>query len=155
MYISFMRIFLLFIFFITVNCSGNKVTNYHGAKLLEEKFNEIQINISNKNDLINIIGPPSTVSDFNPNKWFYIERLKTNQSLFKLGNQVIKKNNILIVELNEKGILKNKNLLNLDNMNDIKYLKNVTAKDFKKKEKILSGVLSSFREKINAPMRNR
>ena len=150
-----MRIFLLFIFFITVNCSGNKVTNYHGAKLLEEKFNEIQINISNKNDLINIIGPPSTVSDFNPNKWFYIERLKTNQSLFKLGNQVIKKNNILIVELNEKGILKNKNLLNLDNMNDIKYLKDVTAKDFKKKEKILSGVLSSFREKINAPMRNR
>ena len=150
-----MKIFLLFIFFITVNCSGNKVTNYHGAKLLEEKFNEIQINISNKNDLINIIGPPSTVSDFNPNKWFYIERLKTNQSLFKLGNQVIKKNNILIVELNEKGILKNKNLLNLDNMNDIKYLKNVTAKDFKKKEKILSGVLSSFREKINAPMRNR
>ena len=155
MYISFMRIFLLFIFFITINCSGNKVTNYHGAKLLEEKFNEIQINISNKNDLINIIGPPSTVSDFNPNKWFYIERLKTNQSLFKLGNQVIKKNNILIVELNEKGILKNKNLLNLDNMNDIKYLKNVTAKDFKKKDKILSGVLSSFREKINAPMRNR
>ena len=150
-----MRIFLLFIFFITINCSGNKVTNYHGAKLLEEKFNEIQINISNKNDLINIIGPPSTVSDFNPNKWFYIERLKTNQSLFKLGNQVIKKNNILIVELNEKGILKNKNLLNLDNMNDIKYLKNVTAKDFKKKDKILSGVLSSFREKINAPMRNR
>ena len=150
-----MKIFLLFIFFITVNCSGNKVTNYHGAKLLEEKFNEIQINISNKNDLINIIGPPSTVSDFNPNKWFYIERLKTNQSLFKLGNQVIKKNNILIVELNEKGILKNKNLLNLDNMNDIKYLKDVTAKDFKKKEKILSGVLSSFREKINAPMRNR
>ena len=57
--------------------------------------------------------------------------------------------------MNEKGILKNKNLLNLDNMNDIKYLKDVTEKDFKKKEKILSGVLSSFREKINAPMRNR
>ena len=150
-----MRIFLLFIFFIIINCSGNKVTNYHGAKLLEEKFDEIKVNISNKNDLIKIIGPPSTISDFNPNKWFYIERLKTNQSLFKLGNQVIKKNNILIVELNEKGILKNKNLLNLDNMNDIKYLKDVTAKDFKKKEKILSGVLSSFREKINAPMRNR
>ena len=155
MYISFMRIFLLFIFFIIINCSGNKVTNYHGAKLLEEKFDEIKVNISNKNDLIKIIGPPSTISDFNPNKWFYIERLKTNQSLFKLGNQVIKKNNILIVELNDRGILKNKNLLNLDNMNDIKYLKKITTKDFKKDEKILSGVLTSFREKINAPMRNR
>ena len=150
-----MRIFLLFIFFIIINCSGNKVTNYHGAKLLEEKFDEIKVNISNKNDLIKIIGPPSTVSDFNPNRWIYIERLKTNQSLFKLGNQVIKKNNILIVELNDKGILKKKNLLNLDNMNDIKYLKKITTKDFKKDEKILSGVLTSFREKINAPMRNR
>ena len=150
-----MRIFLLFIFFIIINCSGNKVTNYHGAKLLEEKFDEIKVNISNKNDLIKIIGPPSTVSDFNPNRWIYIERLKTNQSLFKLGNQVIKKNNILIVELNDRGILKNKNLLNLDNMNDIKYLKKITTKDFKKDEKILSGVLTSFREKINAPMRNR
>ena len=156
MYISFMKIILLFIFFfITINCSGNKVTNYHGAKLLEKKFDEIHINISNKNDLIKIIGPPSTISHFNPNKWFYIERLKTNQSLFKLGNQVIKKNNILIVELNEKGILKNKNLLDLNNMKDIKYLKKITTKDFKKNEKILSGLLISFREKINAPMRNR
>ena len=33
--------------------------------------------------LIKIIGPPSTISDFNKNKWFYIERLKTNQSFIK------------------------------------------------------------------------
>ena len=149
-----MRIFLLFIFFITVNCSGNKVTNYHGAKLLEEKFNEIQINISNKNDLINIIGPPSTVSYFNPNKWFYIERLKTNQSLLKLGTQKIKKNNILIVELDEKGIVVNKKLLDLNEMNNVEYLKLVTTKEFKK-DSLIYNVFSSLREKINAPLRNR
>ena len=77
--------------------------------------------MSNKNDLIRLIGPPSSVSDFNNNKWFYIERLKTNQSLIKLGNQKIEKNNVLIVELDKFGIVKGKKLLDLENMNDVKY----------------------------------
>ena len=151
---SFINYIILIIFIFIVNCSGNKVSNYHGIKLLEAKYDKIEINKSNKNDLIKIIGPPSSISEFNKNKWFYIERLKTNQSLIKLGNQKIKKNNILIVELDNRGILKKKELLNLDNMNDIKYSKFITSKEFKD-DKFLSGVFSSLREKINAPMRNR
>ena len=150
-----MRFYIIFIFIFTINCSGNKVSNYHGTKFLEVKYKEIEINVTNKNDLLKIIGPPSTVSDFDENKWFYFERLKTNQSLIKLGNQVIKKNNILVVELNNKGILKNKYLFDLNNMNDVKYLKNVTSKEFKQDKSIVSGLFTSFREKINAPMRNR
>ena len=151
---SFINYIILIIFIFIVNCSGNKVSNYHGIKLLEAKYDKIEINKSNKNDLIKIIGPPSSISEFNKNKWFYIERLKTNQSLIKLGNQKIKKNNILIVELDSRGVLKKKELLNLDNMNDIKYSKFITSKEFKD-DKFLSGVFSSLREKINAPMRNR
>ena len=90
----------------------------------------IEVNVTNKNDLIKIIGPPSTISDFNKNLWFYFERLKTNQSLLKLGAQKIKENNILIVELNNKGILKSKRILDLDDMNDVEYLKTVTTKEF-------------------------
>ena len=144
---------LLFIIFI-INCSGNKVSNYHGVKRLESKYNEIKVNISNKNDLINIIGPPSSISEFDENKWFYIERLKTNQSLIKLGTQKIKKNNVLIVKLNNFGILESKELLDLNNMNDVKYLKKTTQKDFKN-DNFLYGVFSSLREKINAPAKNR
>ena len=147
-------LFIIILFFIT-NCSGNKVSNYHGAKLLKTKYEKIQINITNKNDIIDIIGPPSSISDFNQNKWFYFERLKTNQSLFKLGTQRIKKNNILIVELDDKGILKDKLLLDLNNMNDIKYLKAITSKEFKNNDNLLSGVVSTIREKINAPLKNR
>ena len=133
---------------------GNKVSNYHGVKRLESKYNEIKVNISNKNDLINIIGPPSSISEFDENKWFYIERLKTNQSLIKLGTQKIKKNNVLIVKLNNFGILESKELLDLNNMNDVKYLKKITQKDFKN-DNFLYGVFSSLREKINAPAKNR
>ena len=100
-----------------------------------------------------MIGPPSTVSEFNKNKWFYIERLKTNQSLLKLGRQKIKENNILIVEMNSQGIIIDKNLLNLNDMNDLKYFKQTTAKEFKNNN-VLYNVFSSLREKINAPLRN-
>ena len=148
------KYFYILLFITIINCSGNKVSNYHGAKLLETKYNEIQVNVTNKNDLLKIIGPPSSISDFNKNKWFYFERQKTNQSLFKLGAQKIKKNNILIVELNNKGILKNKKLLNLDNMNDLKYVKSETSKEFKN-DKMLYNIFSTLREKINAPIRNR
>ena len=143
---------LLFIFII--NCSGNKVSNYHGIKQLESKFDKIKVDSSNKNDLLKIIGPPSSISDFNKNKWFYIERLKTNQSIVKLGTQKIKKNNVLIVELDNKGILKSKKLLNLNDMKDIKYIEEVTQKEFKN-ENLFYNIFSSFREKINAPAKNR
>ena len=114
----------------------------------------IEVNVTNKNDLIKIIGPPSTISDFNKNLWFYFERLKTNQSLIKLGAQKIKKNNILIVELNNKGILKSKRILDLNDMNDVEYIKIVTTKEFKN-DNLIYGIFSSLREKINAPLRNR
>ena len=46
-------------------------------------------------------------------------------------------------------------MLDLNNMNDIKYLKNTTNKEFTKSDNMLYGVFSSLREKINAPLRNR
>ena len=149
-----MKYLLTLIFILTLNCSGNKVSNYHGSKLLKSKYDTIEVNITNKNDLIKTIGPPSTISDFNKNLWFYFERLKTNQSLLKLGAQKIKENNILIVELNNKGILKSKRILDLDDMNDVEYLKTVTTKEFQN-DNLIYGVFSSLREKINAPLRNR
>ncbi len=150
----FIKILYFLIFIITVNCSGNKVSNYHGVKSLESKFEELKLNSTNKNDLIKIIGPPSIKSDFNKNKWFYIERLKSNQSVFKFGKQRIEKNNVIIVELNDVGLLIDKKILNLKDMNDMKYLKNETSKEFQNKN-VLYDVFSSLREKINAPIRNK
>ncbi len=151
---SFIKIINILIFIFIINCTGNKVSNYHGVKKLEIKYSQIIVNKSNRNDILKIIGPPSSISDFNENKWFYIERLKSNQSLLKLGTQKIKINNILLVELNNKGILIDKKLLNIENMNDLKYLEDTTTKDFKNNN-FMFNLLSSLREKINAPARNR
>ena len=49
---------------------------------LEIKAKKIVVEQSNKNDVLEIIGRPSTVSLFDSNDWFYIEREKTiNQYL--------------------------------------------------------------------------
>tara|TARA_B100001027_G_scaffold202143_1_gene162691 strand:- start:87 stop:542 length:456 start_codon:yes stop_codon:yes gene_type:complete len=149
-----MKYILIIIFIFITNCSGNKVTNYHGTKSLEKKFNKITVNKTNKNDLIKIIGQPSSISDFNKNKWFYFERFKTNQSLFKLGVQKIKKNNVLILELNNAGILKSKQIKDINDMNDLDFTKKTTNKDFNNTS-VIYGVFSSLREKINAPVRNK
>ncbi len=123
-------------------------------KSLDVKFSELKLNTTNKNDLYKIVGPPSFKSDFNKNKWFYIEILRSNQSIFKFGTQKIKKNNVLIVELSKEGLLINKKIINLNDMNDVKYLKTQTDKEFQNKT-VLYDVFSSLREKINAPIRSK
>ena len=149
-----MRIFLIILFIIASGCKANKVSKNHGFISLETKFEKIQINKTNKNDLIKTIGHPSSISEFDENKWFYIERKKTNQSLFKLGIKKINKNNILIVNFNNKGLVENKKIIDLNNMNDVKYVKKITQKEFDQDNTIYN-IFSSLREKINAPARNR
>ena len=149
-----MKILFILLFLFTLNCTTNKVSKNHGFKLLEQRFDKIIINQTNKNDIMSIIGPPSTKSDFNENIWFYIERRKTNQSLIKLGIKKIEKNNILMVEFNDRGILKNKKLFDLNNMNDIKYVKSITYKEFQNNNFIYN-IFTSLREKINAPSRKK
>tara|TARA_B100001250_G_scaffold62330_1_gene48756 strand:- start:509 stop:955 length:447 start_codon:yes stop_codon:yes gene_type:complete len=140
-------IFILLLF--TISCSTNKVSKNHGYKSLETKYEKIKINVNNKNDITDIIGPPSSKSDFNENKWLYFERRKTNQSIVKLGIKKIEKNNILIVEFNSRGILIDKKLLDLNKMNDLKFAKSTTEKDFTQNNFIFN-IFTSFREKINS-----
>ena len=149
-----MRFILILLFIITTSCSANKVSKNHGFISLESKFEKIEINKTNKNDLVKVVGHPSSISGFDKNTWFYIERKKTNQSLFKLGIKKISKNNILIVEFDNKGLVKNKQLIDLNNMNDVKYVKKTTQKEFEQDNTIYN-IFSSLREKINAPARNR
>ena len=138
----------------TLSCSLNKVKNNHGVLSLENKINKIEINKSNKNDIINIFGPPSTKSTFDNNIWIYIERKKINRSIFKLGNQKIVKNNVAVLEINNKGILAKKKIYNLNEMNKYKFSEDVTENAYEK-DSYIYGVLTSLREKINAPAKRR
>ena len=147
-YISF-----IFIFFFTLNCSINKVSNTHGFRFTEKKYDEILLNKTNKNDIRISMGPPSSISKFG-DTWFYIERRKTNQSLFKLGKKKISSNNIIILEFNNMGMVSKKKLLDLSNMNDLKIAEKMTEKKFSQ-DNMIYNVLTTLREKINAPTRRK
>ena len=149
-----MKIVILFLTFLfTLNCSLNKVSNTHGFRFTENKYEKIVINTSNKNDVRALIGPPSSISKFS-DTWFYIERKKTNQSIFKLGKKKISENNIILLEFNTMGIVSNKELIELKDMNDIKKVEKMTKKKFGQ-DNALYDILSTLREKINAPTRRK
>ena len=147
------NILLFSIFLFTLNCSINKVSNIHGLILIEKKIDRIKLNNSNKNDVRLIIGPPSSISKFD-DTWFYIERKKTNQSILKLGTKKISKNNILILEFNNLGLVSNKKILNLNDMNDLKIAEKITKKKFGQDNAVYN-ILTTLREKINAPTRRK
>ncbi len=149
-----MKFFLIFVFIFILSCSTNKVVKNHGVLSLESKSKKIHINKSNANDIISILGPPSTKSTFDENTWIYVESTKVNQSIIKLGKNKIEKNNVLVVQLNNRGILKKKDFYDLQKMNDLKFSESVTKKKYANNSFVYT-FLTSLREKINAPTRRK
>ena len=148
-----MKYLLLFLFLFTLNCTLNKVSNVHGFRLLETKYNKIELNKSNKNDIRKLIGPPSSISKFE-DMWIYIERKKTNQSLLKLGKKKLSRNNILILEFNKRGLVAEKKLLDINDMKDLEIAEKKTIKKFRQ-DNYLYDIFTTLREKINAPTRRK
>ena len=133
------------------NCTLNKFIKHHGGHFLEKKSKKLVINKTNSNDVQKLLGPPSTKSDFDGNLWIYIERTTSSSKLLKLGKKDLITNNILIVELDSKGILSKKIFLNKDQMNNIKFSKELTKMNYTQKSFIYS-FFNSMRQKINDPL---
>ncbi len=146
-------IFFLLILAVT-NCSTKKLEVNHGLVNLDKKKDEINIGKSNKNDILAIFGPPSTVSTFDEDIWIYIEIKKINQSIVKLGKKKIKKNNTLIVKFDNRSLVNKVDFIDIDNLNQLKLSEKVTEKEFTTNN-MLFNVLSNIREKINAPVRRK
>ena len=141
------------VFLFTLNCSINKVSNIHGFRSLDTKSEKILLSKTNKNDVRKILGPPSSISNFD-DMWFYIERKKTNQQILKLGKKKISKNNILLLKFDSKSLVVSKEIIDIDDMNEIKIAEKKTIKKFKQ-DNMIYNIFSTLREKINAPTRNR
>ena len=136
------------------NCSTKKLEITHGLVNLDKKKNSITIGKSNKNDILNIFGPPSTISTFNEDIWIYIELKKVNQSIVKLGKKRIKKNNTLIVKFDNRSLVNKVDFIDIENLNQLKLSDKVTEKEFTTNN-MLFNVLTNLRENINAPVRRK
>ena len=121
---------------------------------MEKKQSSLKIDESNKNDIINILGSPSTRSKFDNDMWIYIERKQTQSRLKNLGRMKIYKNDVLVLEIDKYGILKNKKFYNIDDMENIKIVEANTEVGFKKNSFVYD-FLSSMRQKMNDPLGQR
>ena len=81
----------------------------------------------------------------------YIERELTRGRLLNFGKNILIKNDVLILEIDSRGILLSKKFNNIDDMKEIKFSDDETSKLSKKNDFIYS-FLSSLRQKINDPL---
>tara|TARA_B100000674_G_scaffold371587_1_gene313979 strand:- start:363 stop:848 length:486 start_codon:yes stop_codon:yes gene_type:complete len=147
-------LYIILISFIVSNCSFKPVVKHHGVPSLEKKQSSLIVNKTNKNDIIKVLGRPSTTSKFDVDVWIYIERKQTQSKLKNLGRMKIFKNDVLVLEIDKYGILKNKKFYNQNDMENIKIVEATTEAGFKRNSFIYN-FMSSMRQKINDPLGQR
>ena len=147
-------LYIISIFFIVSNCSLKQVVKHHGVPNLEKKHKTLLINSSNKNDIIKILGQPSSKSKFDNDTWIYIERKQTQSKLKNLGRMKIYKNDVLVLDIDKYGILKNKEFYDLQDMNNLNIVRSKTQAGYNRNSFIYN-FMSSMRQKINDPLGQR
>ena len=140
---------LILTIFLSLGCQRQEVIKTHGISYLENREKLVTINKSNKNDVIQLLGNPSTTGMLDNDTWIYIERTKTRGKLLKLGKNYLKKNNVLVLEFDKYGMLTNKEFYDKNHMKKIKFAKVITENDLKK-ENFVYSFLSSIRQKMQS-----
>ena len=121
---------------------------------LEKKNEKLIIGKTNKNDIIQILGPPSTKSVFDKELWIYMEIQTSSSKISKLGKKKLLKNNILLLDIDNRGILSKSIFIDKDKMNEIKFSEDTTQMSYSKNSFIYE-FLYSVRQKINDPLGKR
>ena len=143
-------IFIILAIFLT-SCKLNKIVNHHGTHNLETKSKNLFINKTNVNQIRNLLGPPSTTSYFDDNILIYLERKTSNSKLLKLGKKKLLANNVLLLEVNDKGMLINKEFLNKADLKKYEFSEKVSDKSLGR-QSFIYRALSGVRTKLNDPL---
>ena len=149
--IHFMKIILIILAIFLTSCKLNKVVNHHGIHNLENKSKELLINETNVNQIRSLLGPPSSTSYFDNNILIYLERKTSNSKLLKFGKKKLIANNILLLEIDSKGMLITKEFLNQDDLNKLQFSKK-TTKTSVDQQSFVSRALSGVITKIDDPL---
>ena len=146
-----MKILLIILTLFLSNCKLNKIVNHHGIHNLENKSKELSINESNINDIKKILGPPSSTSYFNNDILIYLERKTSNSKLLKLGKRKLIANNVLLLEIDNRGMLVKKEFLDKNDINKLKLSQKKTNIS-SEKESFVIRALSNVINKMDDPL---
>ena len=146
-----MKILLIILTLFLSNCKLNKVVNHHGIHNLELKSKDLLVNKTNVNDINKILGPPSSTSYFDNDVFMYLEKKTSNSKLLKLGKKKLLVSNVLLLEIDKRGMLINKEFLDMNDLNKLKISQKETGINTRK-QSFISEALSNVIDKIDDPL---
>lgn len=114
----------------------------HGVSNLKNKIQLIKVNTTNKNDVIQILGP-SLLKDEKENRWTYFE---VRETVAKYGKRDIYENNYVEIYFNKYGLAKKVEAYDLNNLNKVKFSKDTT---------VTLGVKNTFTKNLFSSTRKR
>ena len=124
-----LKIFFAILFF-QFNSCGLKIVENHGQVYEKNiNFKELEVGKTKKDDVVELLGSPSTTSNFDDEQsWIYISS-EFKKFIFLDGSNTDQK--VLILSFNQ-NTLKNKELLSRNDINDIDYEDTITDSRGKK-----------------------
>jgi|TARA_B100001093_G_scaffold68413_1_gene58535 outer membrane protein assembly factor BamE (lipoprotein component of BamABCDE complex) len=141
------KLYIIFLLIILNNCQLKEPNKAHGINFLENREITLITGETNQNDVVKLIGKPHSTSLKNDNTWIYFERTLTKGKLIKLGQNVLKTNNILELKFDKYGILSSKKIYKKENMNKLSYSKQETENNVSQPS-FVGKFLSSIRQKM-------
>jgi outer membrane protein assembly factor BamE (lipoprotein component of BamABCDE complex) len=139
--------YIIFFLFFFNNCQLKEANKAHGINFLENREKAIIVGKTNQNDIVKLIGSPHTKSIKDQNTWIYFERTIGRGKLIKLGQNVLRKNNVLELKFDKYGILSSKKIYNKENMNKVNYSDKITVNNVSQKS-VVEKFLSSLKQKM-------
>ena len=119
----------------------------HGINFLKNRSDQLIVDKSNKNDVIKILGNPHVKSISSDDEWIYIERVLTKGKLHKLGKNILKENNILVINFDKYGLINEKIFIVKGDLKKVKFSKKNTKTELSKRS-FAEKILQSIREKM-------
>ena len=141
------NIFYLLIFIILIGCKLQEPLKTHGIIFLENRSQKLVLNKSNKNDVIRIMGRPHIKEDEINQSWIYLERILSKGKYHKLGRHILKENNVLVLNFDKYGVLKNKQFLKKEDLKKIEFSQKITENELTQKS-FVQKFLQSIKQKM-------
>ena len=119
-------------FFILLGCQLQEQAQNHGILFLENRSAKLSLNVTNKNDVIKLLGQPHAKNYNEDDIWIYIERTLSKGKYHRLGRHKLKTNNTLILNFDKYGVLTSKDFYDKNSINKIKFAEKKNRKQFVK-----------------------
>ena len=137
----------LLVFIILISCKLQEPLKTHGIIFLENRSQKLVLNKSNKNDVIRIMGRPHIKEDEINQSWIYLERILSKGKYHKLGRHILKENNVLVLNFDKYGVLKNKQFLKREDLKKLEFSQKITENELTQKS-FVQKFLQSIKQKM-------